>query len=67
MAAEIEKLKKMQRYYDALKRISKYATVKQLERNSEKAYGIGFGECIEYAYENVIEEAKRAIKGHRRP
>lgn len=54
-------------YYDALKRITKYQTVQQLRRNSEKEYGLSFEEALEYAYENVKEEAIRVIKGKQRP
>jgi hypothetical protein len=56
-----------QRYFDALKRITRYQTVEQLRRGAEKQYGIKFQEALEYAYENVIEEARRAIRGARRP
>lgn len=60
-------LAKMQRLYDALKRITKYATPDQLRREARGAYGLDSGEAIEMAYENVIEEAKRAVKGMKRP
>ena len=57
-----------QRYFDALKRIATgYQTVEQLRRNAEREYGLDPAEAIEMAYENVIEEAKRAVKGRRRP
>jgi hypothetical protein len=55
------------RYYDALKRITQYQTVDQIRRNAEKQYGLEPVEAIEYAYENVIEEARTAIRGKRRP
>lgn len=54
-------------YYDALKRITQYETVERLRRNAEKQYGITGEEAIEYAYENVIQEARNAIRGKRRP
>lgn len=55
------------RLYDALKRISQYETSERLLRHGEKAYGIPGREALEYAYDNVLQEAKRAIKGLRRP
>jgi len=56
-----------QRYFDALKRITKYMTVEQLRKRSEKEYGLDFTEALGYAYENVIDEARGAIFGRRRP
>lgn len=54
-------------YFDALKRIASYQPPKKLHRNAIKQYGLSGEEAIEMAYENVIEEAKRALKGKRRP
>ena len=54
-------------YYDALKRISNYDSVEYLRRNSERAYRLPFDEALEIAYENIINEAKRATHGKRRP
>lgn len=51
--------------FDALKRIAAYETPERLHRNADKAYGIDGAEAIEYAYENVLEEAKHATKGVR--
>jgi hypothetical protein len=56
-----------QLYYDALKRIASYDSVERLNRGAQSSYGLDASEAIEMAYENVIEEAKAAIKGHRRP
>ena len=56
-----------QRYFDALKRITQYMSPDKLRDEAEKRYGLPFEECLEYAYENVIEEARQAIKGKRRP
>jgi hypothetical protein len=53
--------------YAALKRITKYQTVPQLQRTAGKDYGLEFNEALEYAYENVIQEAKNGIKGVRLP
>ena len=58
---------KMQALYDALKRIQQYSSVAHLKRCSLKEYGLEPEEAIEYAYENVLLEAKTAIKGMRRP
>lgn len=59
---------KAARLYDALKRIASYKSPEWLRRNSFRAYGLDDpNEAIEYAYENVREEAKAAIRGMRRP
>lgn len=58
------------RYFDALKRIAAYETPDQLRRGASREkpeWGIGFEEALEYAYENVLDEARRATKGRRRP
>lgn len=62
-----KRLEREQRMYDALKRITKYQTPTQLQRGAEKEYGLQYEEALEYAYENVLQEAKLAIKGMRRP
>lgn len=59
-----EKVLKM---FMALKRISKYQTLDNLRRESEKDYGLSYEEVLEMAYDNVIQEAKSAIKGARPP
>lgn len=46
----------------ALKRIAAYMTPDQLRKRSEKLYGLQADEAIEMAYENVLAEAKRALK-----
>lgn len=57
-----------QHYYDILKHIARnYQTSNQLYRNSEKEYRLDYEEVLEYAYENIIRDAQRAIKGKRRP
>jgi hypothetical protein len=55
------------RYWAALKRISSFDRPEKLRRNSEKSYGLEYSEALEYAYENVIEAAKSAIRGRRKP
>lgn len=43
----------------ALKRIATgYQTPEQLRRGAEREYGLGASEAIEYAYENIQQEAK---------
>jgi hypothetical protein len=56
-----------QRYFDALKRITKYQTPERMRRASEKDWGLPFDEAIEYAYENIQQEAKNALGNRRRP
>lgn len=59
-----------QRIYDTLKRIAHgYQTTGQLRRGAERnrAYGLEYHEALEYAYENMQQDAKDAIKGLRRP
>lgn len=56
-----------QRLYDALKRIAQYQDPDRLRRTSKAQLGLEGNEAIEYAYENVLSEAKFAIKGMRRP
>lgn len=56
-----------ERFYVALKRITAYTTVAQLRRAAEKQYGLDHAEALEMAYENVIGEAKHALRGYRRP
>lgn len=55
------------RLCDALKRIASFDSPEWMRKNAERAYGLSPEEAIEMAYENVIEEARSAIKGIRRP
>lgn len=56
-----------QRYYDALKRIAhEYQTADQLIRRAGQ-YGCDAIEELAMVYENVQEEARRAIYKRRRP
>lgn len=49
-----------------LKRIATgYQTPEQLRRSAMREYGIDGAEAIEYAYENIQQEAKRAVAGVR--
>jgi hypothetical protein len=57
-----------QLYYDTLKRIAKgYQTPDQLRRNSERDFGCSFSDALEMTYENLQNDAARAIHGKRRP
>lgn len=56
-----------QKFYDALYRIAQYDSPERLKKRAERDYGLDGGEAIEMAYDNVISEAKSAIKGLRRP
>ncbi len=55
-----------QRYFDALKRITKYMSVEKLHRSADNV-GLGEHEHVEMAYENVIGEAQRALGRRKRP
>lgn len=67
--SRIPKQSNEQRYFDVLKRIASYAPPDRLKRDEERGigYGLGSDEVVDMAYENVIEEAKRATRGRRRP
>jgi hypothetical protein len=68
MSAKVDKRDELiARLHGALKRISAYQSVETLRRHSRRDYGLDAEEAIEMAYENVIFEAKAAIKGVRRP
>lgn len=54
-------------YFNALKRIASYQSPERMRRAAEREYGLQAEEAIEMAYENVLAEAKRAIKGKRVP
>lgn len=58
-----------QRYFDALKRIAAYTQPERMKRDemAGRGYGLDPDEAVEMAYENVLEEAKRAVRGKRRP
>ena len=55
------------KYFDVLKRIASYDSPERLRRDSEKSYGLDYTEALEMAYDNVLQEAKNAIRGARRP
>ncbi len=56
-----------QKMYAALKRIASYSPPERLRKTSESDYGLSPEEALEYAYENVLTEAKNAIRGMRAP
>jgi hypothetical protein len=56
-----------QRMYDTLKRIAAYQPPDKLRKQAGKFYSLDGEEVIEMAYENVLQEAKNAIRGMRRP
>lgn len=58
---------KLMRLFTALKRIAAYDSLERLRRDSERSYGLDYEEALEMAYDNVLEEAKSAIKGMRAP
>ena len=60
-------IEREQKLYDALKRISSYTPPEKLRKTSGRVYGLDGDEAIEMAYENVIQEAKIALRGMRRP
>lgn len=60
-------IEREQKLYDALKRIAAYMPPEKLHKQAEKLYGLEGPEAIEMSYENVLSEAKAAIKGMKRP
>jgi hypothetical protein len=56
-----------QKFYDALKRITKYASPEWLRSNSERYAGLDYVQALEMAYENMQEEARAAVHRIRRP
>lgn len=55
------------RLYDALRRIARdYMSSEELRRVAFRRYALDGDEAIEMAYDNVLGEAKAAIKGVRR-
>lgn len=52
------------RMRNALKRIaSHYESVEDIERHAEKKWGLPPEEAIRYAYDNVQDEARSAVRG----
>ena len=54
--------------YAALQRIKAYQSPERLKKHSARDWGLDDGnEAIEYAYENVLSEAKAGLRGVRKP
>ena len=60
-------LEERDRFWRALHTISKYMPPRELKTKSERVYGLPPSEATEYAYENVLDTAKAAIKGAKKP
>lgn len=61
--AEIDRLVKANtEMFRALHDIAHYDSPERLQRTSEKRYGLDYAEALEMAYENVISEAREALK-----
>jgi hypothetical protein len=54
------------RMYLALFRITKYQSPERLRREAQNAL-LPYEECLEYAYDNVLTEAKRGLGHVRKP
>jgi len=53
--------------YETLRRIAKgYVTIEQVPRNAQRL-GLSEREFLEFAYENIQQDAKNGLKGIRRP
>lgn len=61
------KVLREQKLWDALYRISHYQQPEHLRKFAERDWGLSENEAVDMAYENVIQEAKNAIRGSRRP
>lgn len=61
------RLKLAQEYFDELQAIAHYLPSEKLLRVSEKLYGVSRQEALEMAYDNMLETAKAAVCGRRRP
>lgn len=53
--------------WEALRKITAYDPPERIKRTAVSRYGLDPAEAIEMAYENVLTEAKNAIRGMRRP
>ena len=53
--------------YTFLRRIAAYQTPDRLRKHSGEDWGVGYEEALEMAYENVLGEAKAALKQVRKP
>lgn len=62
-----EKQSLAQEYYDELTAIAHYLPSEKLLKQSERLYGLSGPEALEMAYDNMLNTAKNAIKGRKRP
>lgn len=53
-------------YWNALKRIAAYLPAHQVKKSAPD-FGLWADEAVEEAYENIIQEAKSALRGKRKP
>ena len=53
--------------YTFLRRIAAYQTPDRLRKHSGEDWGVGYEKALEMAYENVLGEAKAALKQVRKP
>ena len=60
-------LERERKLYDALKHISRYDPPERLRKRGPSDWGLSADEAVEMAYENVLREAKFAIRGMKRP
>lgn len=67
MTVSVKNKHNEQRYFDALRLITSYQSVERLRKDSQSDWGLPFEEALAYAYENVINHARLAIRGKRRP
>lgn len=58
----MDPLVKLTMAHAALKRIAAYLPPEKLARAAERTYGLAPEEAMEMAYENVLGEAKQALK-----
>ena len=54
-------------FWRTLHTISVHMSPRELQTKSERVYGLPPDEATESAYENVLEAARAAIKGTRKP
>jgi len=53
--------KRFDRLANAIRRIASYQTPRELRREYSDGMGIGYEEALEYAYENMRNEARAVV------
>ncbi len=53
--------------FNALRRIIRYQSPAYMRRHSQGDWGLSYQESLEYAYENIQQEARGGLKSVRRP